>query len=135
MAIPKAVAKLNREARRRAGVLAQILVLSWLHGVSIQVESKIEEMGMVIDATKNPVLMRMRQEAINEGRTQGRAEGRIMDQTEGRAEILTVMMKAKFGPLPKWASERIATASSVQLQRWGRKMLVADSLELALGKR
>ena len=76
-------------------------------------------MGMVIDPAKNPVLMRMRREAI----------------TEGRAAMLMVMMKAKFGPLPKWASERIANASSVQLERWSRKMLVAGSLELVLGKR
>ena len=97
----------------------------------MQVESKIEEMGMVIDATKNPVLMRMRQEAVTEGRTEGLTEGR----TEGRTTMLMAVMKAKFGPLPKWASERIANASSVQLERWSRKMLVAGSLELVLGKR
>ena len=49
--------------------------------------------------------------------------------------MLMAVMKAKFGPLPKWASERIANASSVQLERWSRKMLVAGSLELVLGKR
>ena len=123
--ILKGAAKLKGEARAR--VLAQILVLAGLRGVSIQVESKLEEMGMVIDATKNPVLMRMRQEAISEGRSEGRSEG--------QSALLIGMMGAKFGPLPKWATERITKARSVQLERWSRKLLVADSLELVLGKR
>ena len=93
----------------------------------MQVESKIEEMGMVIDATKNPFLMRICQDAIDTGRTEGRAEG--------RAAMLIDMMGAKFGPLPKWAADRIAKGSSIQLERWSRKLLVADSLELVLGKR
>ena len=75
--------------------------------------------------------MRLCQEAIDTGRTAGQAEGR----TAGRASMLIDMMGAKFGPLPKWASERINKANSVQLERWGCKMLFTDSLELVFAKR
>ena len=78
---------------------------------------------MVIDATKNPFLMRICQEAIDTGRA------------EGRAAMLIDMTGAKFGPLPKWAADRVTKGSAIQLEGWGRKLLVADSLELVLGKR
>jgi hypothetical protein len=59
------------------------------------------------------------------------AEGRV----EGRAELLHEQLETKFGRLPKWAEERVTKATLAQLERWGRKVITAGSLEGVLGKR
>ena len=41
----------------------------------------------------------------------------------------------KFGSLPKWVDERLEAATSVQVERWSKKILTADTLEGVLGKK
>lgn len=74
-------------------------------------------MGVVIDIRKNPVLMRWEKEW----------------SVSGRAAMLTDLLRTKFGPLPKWASERVQQATPAQLTRWGRKILTAATLEAVVG--
>ena len=76
-------------------------------------------MGVVIDVTKNPVLMRWREEAI----------------AEGMSKVLHVLLETKFGPLPKWAGDRMAKASPAQVKRWAKRTLTAGTLEAVLGKK
>jgi predicted transposase/invertase (TIGR01784 family) len=54
-----------------------------------------------------------------------RKEGRI----EGRAEQVSDQLSVKFGPLPAAVVERVQRASESELVHWGRKLLVADSLD------
>ena len=116
---------------RRARVLAQILVLAGLRGVEAKVQWKMKELGMVIDISKNSVLMKWQREFIAEGREQGREQGRV----ETLGKILRELMSAKFGPLPKWTSDRIAKATPASLERWSKKLLEAKSIEEVVGKR
>ena len=95
-------------------------------------------MNRVIDVSKNSVLMKWRREAHTEGRMEGRVEGlslgRMEGLTEGRAGMFKDLMGAKFGPLPKWAADRIAKSSQADLDRWGKRMLSAGAIEEVLGK-
>lgn len=75
-------------------------------------------MAGVIDVTKNPVLMRWRREALEEGRTL----------------LLMQQLQRKFGKLPKWAELRVAEARPAQIVRWADKILTATTLEQVLGK-
>jgi flagellar biosynthesis/type III secretory pathway protein FliH len=83
--------------------------------------------------------MRMYREAEAEGRAQGRAkgkaEGRAEGRAEGKAEILHEQLTTKFGSLPQWAAGRVSKATPTQIERWARKILVADTLEGVLGSR
>ena len=88
-------------------------------------------MGVVIDVTKNSVLMRWRREAIAEGVAEGKAEGKA----EGMASVIHEQLETKFGPLPKWVEDRLRKASTSQLERWAKKILTAASLEGVLGRR
>ena len=63
---------------------------------------------------------------------EGKAEGKAEAKAEAK---LHELMETKFGPLPKWASERLARANLVQLERWAKKILIAGSLEAVLGKK
>jgi Domain of unknown function (DUF4351)/Putative transposase, YhgA-like len=60
-----------------------------------------------------------------EGMAEGKAEGRA----EGRAELLQRLLERRFGPLPRDVSDRLATASIDELDRWALRVL--DARELA----
>jgi len=53
---------------------------------------------------------------------------------EGVEGTLRKQIALKFGELPVWADERIASASDAQLDDWVAQILTADSLEALLGK-
>jgi hypothetical protein len=82
----------------------------------------MKNMGVLIDITKNPVLMKWRREALHEGRVQG------------KSEMLRDQLEIKFGSLPKWAGDRLASATPAQLERWAKKVLTGSTLETVLGK-
>jgi hypothetical protein len=44
-------------------------------------------------------------------------------------------LKEKFRALPGWADEKLQGATSVQVQRWLKKILTAETLEGVLGKK
>lgn len=89
---------------------------------------------MVIDITKNKVLMRWQREFIAEGQARGRVEGLAEGKAEGMTIILQDRLETKFGALPKWAGARLTKANPAQLERWAKKILTASSLEGVLGR-
>jgi hypothetical protein len=52
-----------------------------------------------------------------------------------RTEVLRDLLKAKFHSLPKWADEKLESATPAQIQRWLRKILTAETLEGVLGNK
>jgi predicted Zn-dependent peptidase len=54
---------------------------------------------------------------------------------DARVEILRDQLTAKFRTLPKWADEKLESATPAQVQRWLRKILTAETLTDVLGKR
>ncbi len=148
-----AAAQLEGTARER--VLAQLLVLAGLRGLPGQVEWEMKRMGVVIDATKNPVLMRYLREAADQAREQGLEQGlekglekgleqglergleRGLEQgaLAGKAAVIEGLLSQRFGALPKWARDRLHRGTSAQMDRWSRKLLTASSLEQVVGRR
>lgn len=51
------------------------------------------------------------------------------------AHMLRGQLETKFGKLPKWVDERLEAATSVQVERWSKKILAADTIEGVLGKK
>ena len=60
-----------------------------------------------------------------EGRVEGRAEGRL----EGKQSALLGQLTTKFGDLPSVVQTRLAIATEVDLDRWLKRLLSADTLE------
>jgi len=52
-----------------------------------------------------------------------------------RVQMLREQLKAKFRTIPKWADEKIESATPVQIPRWCRRFAVAETLEDVLGKK
>ena len=60
-----------------------------------------------------------------EGEQKGRQQGR----QEGEAALLLRLLERRFGALPGWARDRIATADSAAPEEWGLRVLDAGSLD------
>jgi hypothetical protein len=52
-----------------------------------------------------------------------------------RAQVLRDLLTVKFRTPPKWADEKLESATPAQVQRWLRKILTAETLEGVLGKK
>jgi hypothetical protein len=60
---------------------------------------------------------------------QGRAEGEV----KGRAALVIRLLVSRFGSLPQQVEARIAEASVEQLDEMGERLLIAQTLDEALG--
>ena len=58
------------------------------------------------------------------------AEGYAEGLAEGRAEVVLFgQLTDKFGPLPAWVDESIATANLPTLRQWTKNVLRAENLD------
>ena len=73
-----------------------------------------------------------KQQWLLEGRQEGRQEGEQMGRRAGEAALLLRLLERRFGPLPDWAKDRIASADTVALEEWGFRVLDAGSLDAVL---
>jgi len=60
-----------------------------------------------------------KQQWLQEGRQEGRQEG--------EAAFLVRLLERRFGALPDWAKDRIATADTAALEEWGLRVLDAKA--------
>ena len=112
----------------RSRVLTQLKLLSGLRALSGSMKMDLKNMASdVIDIEKNEFF----RDIIRDLKDKAQAEGR----GKGMAHLLREQMQTKFGPLPKWAEERLSHGSPAQVERWARKVLDAKTLESVLGKK
>jgi len=71
-----------------------------------------------------------RTEGRAEGRTEGRAEGRAEGRTEGRRDLLTTLLRARFGDRVSATVEaRIQDATLAQIDSWGVRFATATTID------
>ena len=66
-------------------------------------------------------------------RREGRAEGEARGRSEGKRDLLLLLLRQRFGRLPAAAVARIGKAAAVELDAWSGKVLTAASLDEVLG--
>ena len=69
------------------------------------------------------------QRGQQEGEARGRVEGRVEGRFEGRVEFLARLLTKRFGPLSSEIHARLTQATTEQLERWGERLLDAESLD------
>jgi len=124
-------------------LLAQLMALSGLRGLSERLKMEFKAAGVEIDIESNVLLREIRDAGYEKGLAEGEARGvkrgekrgERRGRAEGQAQLLHSQLEAKFGKVPAWADERLAKASLADLQRWGAKILTARSIESALNGR
>lgn len=84
-------------------------------------------------ATDAVVLRNLLQRAGYDGleavREEGVAEGREHGVAEGQRAYLLTLLGERFGDLPAPIAERVGRATPAELDRWGRRILRAETLE------
>jgi predicted transposase YdaD len=68
---------------------------------------------------------RFYQDVFREGELVGEKRG----EKRGEYLLLKKQIIRRFGTLPDWADERLANASSTQLESWAERIFDANSLE------
>lgn len=111
--IAKRAGGLKGAGRQR--VLFQLVLLSGLRRLTGRLRIELKTMGITTDFTKNEFV----QDVIR----------------DDRANMLRGQLETKFGSLPKWVDERLEAAKSIQIERWAKKIITADTLEGVLGKK
>ncbi|OFA07806.1 transposase [Duganella phyllosphaerae] len=93
--------------------------------------SSIERIGMEIGEREGLKrgLDEGRKRGLDEGRKQGIDEGLQQGQRRGAADMLALVLKARFGPLDPSAQSRIDAADTRQITRWAENSVHADSLD------
>ena len=64
--------------------------------------------------------------AKEEGMQQGRLEGKL--------QLLTSLLEMRFGELPLWVDERLASADETMIKNWTGALLSVDSLDRLFNK-
>jgi len=70
---------------------------------------------------------------IEEGRRKGLEEGREEGREEGERRVLRRLLERRFGALPPWAEQRLASAGVDELEGWADRLLGAGDLAGVLG--
>ncbi|MBF0181667.1 MAG: DUF4351 domain-containing protein, partial [Magnetococcales bacterium] len=63
------------------------------------------------------------------GMLEGEKKGRLEGEQIGEAKILLRQLQRRFGAVPDWTGERIAKATSPDLEAWSLRVLDARSLD------
>jgi len=144
-------------AGERDVILGLLMILSGLRHLEETVEQEVRKMPILNDVLENKVLGREfkrgleegkqqgleegKQQGLEEGKQQGLEEGKQQGLEEGKQQgleegelsgklkVLRRLIEKRFGPLPDWAENRLATRSARELEEWSVRVLDAKTLE------
>ena len=92
---------------------------------SVVSEASDPELADSIMSTAN----KLRAEGEAKGEVRGEAKGEARGEATGRIKLLLRMLQARFGTLPAEVTERIRSASTDDLDRWGVRLMDASALD------
>ena len=76
-------------------------------------------------AEQREVALLLHRVDLGTAREEGRVEGRV----EGKVSTLSRLLASRFGPVPATVSERLGSASELELDRWLERLLSASRIE------
>ncbi len=128
----RAIAVLEEISRlphpQRGDALAKLLVTSGLRRLHDDLRQEMTHMPLLDDLMENPFL----QDWYREGKEKGRAEGREEGRGVEAARLICQILEHRFGSLPAWAAERLASLPADRLESMIAQVLEASTLEEAL---
>jgi predicted transposase YdaD len=125
--IVERIAGLATTAKETA--LAQLMILAGLRHLSKTGEQEARKMPIDLDIRDHevlgPLIIEAEQKALQKGLQEGRQEGRQV----GEMTVLRRQIEKRFGVLPAWAAENLASLSSSALEDLSERVLDAKSVE------
>ena len=104
-------------ASDRDTALSQLLILAGLRRLEETVAEEARKMPIFIDILENKVLGPPYKRGLEEG------------ELEGERKVLRRQIEKRFGPIPGWAEERLASRSAAELEDLSVRVLDAQSME------
>jgi hypothetical protein len=108
-------------AAERQTALGQLLILAGLRHLEEAVEREARKMPIFIDILENKVLGREYKRGLQEGLQEGELKGEL--------KVLRRLIEKRFGAMPDWAEERLASRSTAELEELSVRVLDAHSIE------
>ena len=105
----------------RKAPLDQLRILAGLRKLENLVEQEVRKMPITEDIRNHKVFQREYAEGVQEGLQQGLQKGELI--------ILRRLIEERFGPIPNWASERLAKSPAADLEDLSIRVLSARSLD------
>lgn len=113
------IAELRAEEREAA--LNRLLILAGLRHLEELVEEEVRRMPILEDIRNHKVLGREYQRGLDEGVQEGLQKGEVT--------VLRRQIEKRFGKMPPWAEERLASFSISELENLSERVLDAPSIE------
>ncbi len=138
----KIVKNLCRRGWDRQRVIDLFKVVDWMMWLPKQLDSKFR---LHVDAMERKKDMRYvtsierlameegMEKGMHEGMQQGIQQGIQQGRIEGKMQILMQLLARRFGQLPEWSKDKIASATEPDLESWIGGAVDADSIESVLG--
>lgn len=110
----------------RKQVVELFTIIDWIIQLPRELEEGFAETIYAIQEEKkmayvNTIERVERRKAVKEGQVKGRKETAL--------NMLQNLIQLKFGGLPNWAQQKLATASLEELNHWAMGILTAETLE------
>ena len=90
-------------------------------------------MPIEIDIMENkvigPLIAAEFKRGSEEGERKGLQEGKLEGLQEGERKVLRRLIEMRFGPLPGWAEQRLASRSAAELEELSVRVLESQSIE------
>jgi hypothetical protein len=108
-------------AAERETALAQLTILAGIRHLWAVVEQETRKMPIDLDIREHEFLGPIMRAERQEGRQEGRHEGELT--------ILRRLIEKRFGALPRWATEKLASLPASELEDLSERVLDAQSVE------
>jgi predicted transposase YdaD len=133
-AVRKIVGKISDlPPAKRETAFQHLLMLAGLRRLEETVRTEIQKMPVFIDILENTVIGPAFKKGLEEGELKGQLEGelkgRLEGELKGELKILRRLIEKRFGPIPQWADERLASRSTAELEDLSVRLLDAASIE------
>ena len=117
----------------RSLAVAELMILAGLRSLVKVVEKEIERMPVLNDIMDHPFFgPKIRAaEALAQarGEAEGEARGEAKGKVEGELTVVARLIGKRFGSLPGWVHERLATLSGPELEKIELRLLDAPTLD------
>jgi predicted transposase/invertase (TIGR01784 family) len=109
--------------------LRRVLIPARAPGVQIPQIRDLQEVEVMLAERVKEWTRQWKQQGLQEGIQEGIQQG----FPKGESFLLKRLLTRRFGALPPWVEEKLDQAAREELERWGDRILDAESLEAVFG--
>ncbi len=120
------VRELYRSGMERQRIVDLFRMIDWMMKLPKERDSRFRQTVVTMEEDlRMRYVTSIERLAIEEGMAKGMQQG----MQQGQARLLARLLAQRFGALPMWAGDRLASASEAQLEAWTDALLTSTSID------